>query len=205
MSDGMVNGVPSTVQGTPSPRPWARRQCRLRKLGRALLGAAFCLLSMGALYVVFFTNHVYVTTPSMYPTLPPGSIAIIEKAPAYHVGDIIEFHGNGLVFMHRIIKISANGDITTKGDNPENAPDVFSPPTTSADVIGRVVFGAHWLGFPELFAHHPSYALAWLRAELTFRAKLAVIAVSGACFLIFSRAPDKKRAAVLPPAGAEAS
>lgn len=193
---GVRSAAPYRLELSRSRSRWAKPSLwRLgRKLGPLMAGALLVLLVAGTVFIGFFTNHVYVTTPSMYPTLPPGSMAFIEKSPNYRVGDIIEFHGNGLVFMHRIIRISRDGVITTKGDNPENAPDVFFPATTKADVIGKVGLGVHWIGFPELFVHRPGYALDWLRAELGFRGKLVVI---GICGLIFSlstlRKPGKAR------------
>ncbi len=128
-----------------------------------------------ATWVTLFTNHAYITTPSMYPTIPPGSMVLIQKESSYHVGDVIEFHGDGLDYLHRIIKIGPTGDITTKGDSPQNVPDVFVPPTTKSVVMGKVVFAPQWLGFPELIAHHPSYGLSWLRAELGVRGKVIVV------------------------------
>jgi signal peptidase I len=144
----------------------------------------------GSIYVALCTNHVYVTTPSMYPTIPPGSLVFIQKKPRYQVGDVIEFHGNGLIFMHRIIKIGKTGDITTKGDNPQNAPDVFATPITAADVIGKVAHSWKWAGFPELILHHPGYGLEWLRAELGLRGKLALLMVCA----ILAIAADRLRA-----------
>jgi signal peptidase I len=130
--------------------------------------------------VAFFTTHAYVTTPSMWPAIPPGSMVFVQHESSYHVGDVIDFHGNGLDYTHRIIKISPSGVITTKGDNPENSPDLFMPPTTRADVIGEVVAAPRWLGFPELIAHHPGYGLAWLRTELGLWGKIVLAAAVGA-------------------------
>jgi signal peptidase I len=175
---------------------WPEAKRKLLAPARRFVSLSFAILmtvvAAVAVLVIFFTNHVYITTPSMYPTLPPGSIAIVEKMPSYHVGDVIEFRGNGLVFLHRIIKIGTTGDITTKGDNPENAPDVFFPPTTKADVIGKEVLGLHWLGFPELFVHHPEYAMTWLRAELGWRGKLELVAIAGLCSLAFATLSDQR-------------
>lgn len=165
----------------------------LTRVGLALLAAVFA----GCAYVTVFTNHAYVTTPSMYPTIPPGSLVFIHREPSYHVGDVIEFRGNGLHFMHRIIRINKQGDITTKGDNPENVPDVFSPPTTKADVIGKAVLWIPYVGFPEMILHHPGYGLAWLRTELGLIGRLVLVALVGlACSaysLLQGRSPDHRR------------
>lgn len=136
-----------------------------RTLKRCLLGLGLAVA--GALaWIALSANYGLVTTPSMYPTIPPGSMVFIHRERTYHVGQVIEFWGNGLKYVHRIIKIAPNGDITTKGDNPANVPDVFVPATTRKDIIGAVYFSAQWIGFPELIARHPGYGLAWLRAEL---------------------------------------
>ncbi len=153
-----------------------------RKLILLASGSVAAALIAATLFIGLFTNHVYVTTPSMYPTIPPGALVFIQKRPHYHVGDVIEFHGNGLVFMHRITEIDANGDIITKGDNPENAPDAFETPITDADVIGKALYSVKWVGFPELILHHPGYGLSWLRAELGLRGRLIVLAVCAAVF-----------------------
>jgi len=162
-----------------------------RKILVAASSVGLATVVVATLYVVLFTNHVFVTTPSMYPTIPPGAMVLIKKEPNYHVGDVIEFRGNGLDFLHRIIRISGTGDITTKGDNPQNAPDVFDPPTTASDVIGKAVYSLPWAGFPELIAKHPAYGLSWLRAELGLTGRLIVLMLSGMIF--FGLAGDVRR------------
>ena len=182
-SEQRCSGAPGVA--APLVLGGMRRRCLARRALPLFAALVLALAGVVAAYVSLFTNHVYITTPSMYPTLPPGSIAIIEERPNYKVGDVIEFRGNGLVFLHRIIRISPAGDITTKGDNPGNAPDFFDPPTTKADIIGKEVLGLPWLGFPELFAHHPGYALAWFRGELGMRGRLQVIVACMFCSLAY--------------------
>ena len=152
----------------------------IRKIGTGVLLAV--ALACGIL--AFSTNHSYVTTPSMYPTIPPGSEIFVSPAKAYHVGDVIEFRANGLVWAHRLVHINADGSLVTKGDNPQNATDVFVPALTRKDVIGVVTHAPRWVGFPELIAHHPGYGLSWLRAELGLPGKiLLVVAVGALCLL----------------------
>jgi signal peptidase I len=190
---GADHGHSATAVATPLALGRPRRLCRVVRRALSLVTALLLALTgVVAAYVTLFTNHVYITTPSMYPTLPPGSIAIIEKAPTYKVGDVIEFRGNDLLFLHRIIRISSSGDITTKGDNPENAPDFFDPPTSKATVIGKEVIEIPWLGFPELFAYHPGYALAWLRGELGTKGRLEVVVACLLCFLVYGSLIDDK-------------
>ena len=155
-----------------------------------LLGLLALVLTLAARSII---THGYVTTPSMYPTIPPGSLVLVRPEPSYHVGQVIEFRRNGLDFVHRIIAIDSRGDITTKGDNPRNAPDAFVPPTTGADVIGVVYSAPRFLGFPSLIAHHPYVGLAWLRTELGVPGELAVSLLAGLLVLLVTadRRPRK--------------
>lgn len=145
-------------------------------IGKTLTGLALAAIA-ACTVLAFTTNHSYVTTPSMYPTIPPGSEVFVSAEPSYHVGDVIEFRGNGLVWAHRLIKINPDGTLVTKGDNPQNSPDVFVPALTRKDVIGKVTLAPRWLGFPELIWHHPGYGLSWLRAELGLTGRIGFVAV----------------------------
>ena len=170
----------------------------IRKIGTGVL----LVVALACGVLAFTTNHSYVTTPSMYPTIPPGSEIFVSPAKAYHVGDVIEFRANGLVWAHRLVHINADGSLVTKGDNPENATDVFVPALTrkdltgttghlrfgyryvGKDVIGVVTHAPRWVGFPELIAHHPGYGLSWLRAELGLPGKLLLVVAVGALCLL---------------------
>lgn len=169
----------------------ARTKRRHRLIRRVLTGLLTLVVCAGV-FVFLAANYAYITTPSMYPTIPPGSMVFIEVQHTYHVGEVIEFKGNGLLWVHRLVKIEPNGDLVTKGDNPISTSDVFVPPTTMKDVVGSVVVSVPYLGFPELIAHDPSYGLSWLRAELGFKGKLLVLAlvtVIGALIVIRKRRP----------------
>lgn len=157
--------------------PRRTRTKRRHRLIRRVLTGLLTLVVCASVFVFLAANHAYITTPSMYPTIPPGSMVFIEAQHTYHVGEVIEFKGNGLLWVHRIVKIEPNGDLVTKGDNPISTPDVFVPPTTKKDVVGSVVVSVPYLGFPELIAHEPSYGLSWLRAELGLTGKLLVLAL----------------------------
>jgi signal peptidase I len=150
---------------------------------KILAGLAVVLFGLIAVAFVF-TDHSYVTTPSMYPTIQPGSEIFVSHEAHYHIGQVIEFRGNGLIWAHRLVNIKPNGDFITKGDNPENARDVFVPALTQAGVIGAVTHAPRWFGFPELIVHHPSYGLAWLRAELGLSGKIGLVGVIGLLSLL---------------------
>jgi signal peptidase I len=126
----------------------------------------------------------------MYPTIPPGSMIFVEHKSSYHVGEVIEFHANGLVWAHRLIAIKPNGDLVTKGDNPASRPDVFDPPLRMNDIIGKVVYAPKFLGFPQLFVHHPAYAWRWFVFELGIIGKVIIgLAVGLLVWFAFTRKP----------------
>jgi len=78
-----------------------------------------------------FGYQIYVVkTGSMIPTFPIGT-AIVTKEPKdpgnLDVGTIVTFSDEGAVITHRIIEaIMENGEVLyrTKGDNPDNSPDL---------------------------------------------------------------------------------
>lgn len=166
-------------------------------LKRVLLGLV--VLAVGAgLTVTMLFRHSYVKTASMYPTIPPGSMMFVSPEHKYRVGDVIEFRANGLTWAHRLVAVAPNGKMTTKGDNPQNSPDVFVPPLTQKDVIGKVVAAPRWLGFPELIWHDPSYGLSWLRFELGLGGKLVLTALVAALSSLLLIGGRRKKTDELP-------
>jgi signal peptidase I len=162
--------VASKANDGSLPQPHSRLVRALKLSGLVILA----VLIAGGAALLSLTNHSYVYTPSMYPTIPPGSMIFVQHEPSYHVGEVIEFHANGLVWAHRLIAIKPNGDLVTKGDNPASRPDVFVPPLRMNDIIGKVVYAPKFLGFPQLFVHHPAYAWRWFVFELGVVGKLIV-------------------------------
>jgi len=97
---------------------------------------------------VFGFYFMFVTTPSMEPTLPVGSVIIVrqDRLNQLNEQDIITFHATILintvptdvVVTHRVIEIDDSDglQITTKGDNNDLA-DTWT--ITDEELIGRVV------------------------------------------------------------------
>ena len=159
----------------------------IRKL---LAWSGLALVGLG-LAISLLTDHSYVTTPSMWPTIPPGSEIFVTHTSNVRVGQVIEFRANGLTRAHRLIEIKHDGTFVTKGDNPQNAPDVFEPPVTRSDVIGVVTHAPRWLGFPQLILNQPGYGLAWLRTELGVPGKSVLSLAAG--LVAFTAASSRSR------------
>ncbi len=107
-----------------------------------------------------------IATPSMRPTLPPGTLILvlpIASASEIHVGEIIAYNApylsaNGPV-VHRVIRIQYNGTqpvFTTKGDanpSPDPRPVLFS------QIVGSVAGNVPYLGILIL---DPEFTIAVL-------------------------------------------
>ncbi len=169
-----VAEVPAASRGQHTKMSPRDRRPNLVRLAKSVIAVVVLLLIAGGALLLSFTNHSYIYTPSMYPTIPPGSMIFVEHKPSYHVGEVIEFRANGLVWAHRLIAIKPNGDLVTKGDNPASKPDIFVPPLRMNDIIGKVVYAPKFLGFPQLFVHHPAYAWKWFVFELGTVGKIIV-------------------------------
>lgn len=94
---------------------------------------------------LIFASHDYgvyrISTGSMRPQLPVGSVLIVHKTHTdFKKGDVISFHEtNGQIVSHRFIGIDKKtGGIMTKGD-ANLTPDVHFTPLRNKDVVGKVV------------------------------------------------------------------
>ena len=76
---------------------------------------------------------------SMYPTLKPGDIGLVEKCSTEElkIGDILVFKANGILVGHRLIEIRSTNNKTifiTKGDKSNNKDVPFS----KEELLGRI-------------------------------------------------------------------
>lgn len=86
----------------------------------------------GGIPSVFGYSIFKVQTGSMVPTLPIGSFVVahsVKDPAAISAGTITTFYrSDGMVVTHRIIEVVLGDDgsvsYRTKGDNPENSPDI---------------------------------------------------------------------------------
>lgn len=128
----------------------------------AALGGAACIV----LVVLAFTGGyslIMFKTGSMHPTIPAGSVALVQEIPAadVEIGDILTVdRDNALPVTHRVTSIEAGPTadartITMRGD-ANDAEDPLPYDITSARVtIGSVPHLAHviaWFGNPWIMA-----------------------------------------------------
>ena len=134
-------------------------QSRERKKGGKIILPALCSI-VGTLIIVavialllpsvisrFIGFEIYnVTSESMAPVLPMGSIVLVRPVEWEDIsaGDIVAFDSNGAVVTHRVVRRTEyNMSLITKGDANEEE-DINSAPYTS--VIGRVERSVPYLG-----------------------------------------------------------
>ena len=107
------------------------------------------------------TDYVFTDGISMQPRFHTGDLAIVRRAGAYHVGQIVAYHNDELrsVVLHRIVAIRG-GRYFFKGDNN----NFVDPDHPTRD---RLV-GALWLHVPHAYAYlsrlHSPLAIAVLVA-----------------------------------------
>lgn len=110
---------------------------------RALFYCAAAAFIIGYLYGIRF---FIVTTGSMAPAIPVGSICIVDKNSPFRdirEGDIISFRiGEDMLVTHRAVSIDSDG-ITTKGD-ANNSEDIAK--VTESNYIGKTVWSMPKLG-----------------------------------------------------------
>jgi signal peptidase len=94
------------------------------------------------------TSYVMVSGYSMEPTFRNGDLVILRSAPNYKVGDVVAFHAETGIAIHRIAGVRPDATFITQGDN-NPVVDTWHP--SPRDVLGR-----SWLRLPglgELLGH----------------------------------------------------
>lgn len=109
----------------------------LTRLTAALALALLLAATAPALLGAFGWQYPVVTTGSMAPGMPVGSVLIVQPTKELTIGEPVMFQLPEATtpVTHRVIALE-DGIATTKGD-ANNAAD--SSPVTEADVIGRPV------------------------------------------------------------------
>ncbi len=128
------------------------------------IGIALLLLLMAGGVFIYMAPHFgwrveTVRSSSMSPEIDRGTLVVARpvESEAIAVGDIIIFRpasvGENLI-CHRVIGIERNSPLQfrTKGD-AQGIPDAFLVP--ERNVVGRVIYHAHILGYALLFSKTP--------------------------------------------------
>jgi signal peptidase I len=147
--------------GVPRARRFAvparRRSVRIR--WRWLLIAALLAVAGGGLaFLRMWPPLATVMSGSMAPTINTGDMVLLKRLdhPA-RLGDVVAVdvpdearsrYGYPAVVIHRVIRIAADGTVTTKGD-ARKEPDPFTVPRAAlgAEVVAKVPAGGRVLAF----------------------------------------------------------
>lgn len=129
-------------------------------LALALLGAVIVFLAQGFPGLVGADRALTVSSGSMEPAIPTGSVVFVDHVEASEVderiaeGDVITFvSGDKKLVTHRVVeKYTAETSVRfrTKGDNN----DAMDPdPVYRQDVVGEVMFSVPFVGYIVAFAN----------------------------------------------------
>lgn len=115
----------------------------MRSLPRLAVELVSAVIGIGLLAVVVLTltgsmAWVVTTGTSMEPVFRGGDVAVVRPAASYGPGDVIAYHNpdlGGVVVLHRIIEVAADGSFVTQGDNNDW---VDSHQPSHDEVLGRL-------------------------------------------------------------------
>ena len=91
-----------------------------------------------------FNNKLFaITSGSMRPKIPMGSLVFVEPQKRYQIGDVITFRSEDRIVSHRIVSVNSRGEAKTKGDaNNEADRQIIK----NDQILGQVVFSVPRLG-----------------------------------------------------------
>lgn len=119
---------------------------------------------------LFGYSYSVVATDSMEPTIMVGEVIIAKAKPYEDVekGDIIVFFSEEYqeYFVHRVFEIAGNGDLITKGDNPD-AP-VDEAPVTEENYFGNVIRHGAFLHMGDLVLKYRNVVFSLIIAIFAF-------------------------------------
>jgi signal peptidase I len=151
----MEHGRPMAEAAEPAAEK--RRLPRVR-LGRLVAVAVLMAAVGGLLYLGTWPPMATVMSASMSPTIKTGDVVILKhlEGPP-RVGDVIAVsvpdqararYGYPPVVVHRVVRISPSGDISTKGDaRPRPDPFTVRRASVSSKVVATVPAAGHVLAF----------------------------------------------------------
>ena len=122
-------------------------------LSAILIIAIFYFGIQGTMFIIFRTDSPLraVSSNSMKPTFERGDLIFIKGVDSLSeikIHDIIVYQDmSGKPIVHRVVNISQDNKITTKGDANSNN----DPPITFEQVKGKVLFWIPKLGYLSLW------------------------------------------------------
>lgn len=90
----------------------------------------------GELFYFFGYRPVIILSGSMQPELETGAVVLVEKTKEVKEQDVILFHAEEILVVHRYIDTDEEGNMITKGDN-NKYPDHET--VSRKEVEGKVV------------------------------------------------------------------
>lgn len=103
--------------------------------------------------VIAGATPLTVLTRSMEPTLPPGTLVVVEPTPidTIEIGDVLTYQiesGKADVVSHRVVEVRSESTggrtFITKGDNNDAADP---EPVIEAQIKGTVWYSVPWIGY----------------------------------------------------------
>ena len=155
---------PAPALAAPAPAPTPPPVSSRAWIGRLVVGipAVIVVAIFAAVTIVPFVlrwEAFIVTSASMTPTIPVGSVVVVDPtaAQSMKVGDIGTFVApeSGLRVTHRVVEVQgaegASRVYITKGDAVRN-PD---GPRGASTAIGRVQYTVPWVGYVATAVNEP--------------------------------------------------
>ena len=121
------------------------------------------LIFAGVLYLLsFHYKFLFVSTSSMAPKIPKGTILLLDKKGIPSLGSVITYgYSDDTLITHRIVELNYLENhiyYATKGDANEFVDNVS---VTEGDVVGTVLFTFPYLGYAVVALFHPLFLLCF--------------------------------------------
>lgn len=112
-------------------------------------------------YISLNYKFFIITSGSMSPAIPTGSLVVLNTDDSYKAGDIISFKAGNMIITHRIVDKKNNQEFVTKGD--ANLTKDFSY-VSEKEIMGKVILSIPYIGYIVLFIKRYSIYLLLLCA-----------------------------------------
>lgn len=130
---------------------------RWKKAAEYLFAGVVAAVALGVMALAL-TGHVpvAVVSGSMRPVFDVGDLVILKRTQEVSVGDVVAYVVEGRIVMHRVVEITPDGKLVTKGD-AVSLPDPWLVPREA--VVGKAVYRIPLLGYPVMYMHTSGFNL----------------------------------------------